>query len=75
MKRKLIFGVSFLLCVWAVTSCEALSDCGYCKEVEYENGSVINESIETEYCGIDLINKKATKDVTINDRTTKVVCR
>jgi len=75
MKRKLFLGASFLFIAWAFTSCEALSDCGFCKNVTYENGSVINEGTETEYCGQDLITKKATPPVTVGALTTKVECR
>jgi hypothetical protein len=75
MKRKLISGASFLFITWAFTSCEALSDCGFCKEVTYENGSVVNETAETEYCGADLVKQKAIPPVTIGSLTTKVVCR
>jgi hypothetical protein len=75
MKRKLLFGTLFLLMAWAFNSCEALSDCGFCKNVTYENGSVINEGTESEYCGDDLIKKKATPPVTVGSLTTKVECR
>ncbi len=75
MKRKLLFVASFLFIAWAFTSCEALSDCGFCKNVTYENGTVILEGSETEYCGEDLIKKKATPPVTVGALTTKVECR
>ena len=75
MKRKLLFGASFIFIACAFTSCEALSDCGFCKNVTYENGSVINEGSETEYCGADLVAQKAIDPVTVGDRTTKVKCR
>jgi hypothetical protein len=75
MKRKLIFGASFLFIAWAFTSCEGLSDCGFCKEVTYENNSVVNEGTETEYCGADLVKQKAIPPVTIGSLTTKVECR
>ena len=75
MKRKLIYGIFFLMTAWAFTSCEALNDCGYCKDVNYENGSVVNESSETQYCGDDLIRKKATPPVTVGSITTRVECR
>jgi hypothetical protein len=75
MKRKLIFGASFLFIAWGFTSCEALSDCGFCKEVIYENNAVLSESSETEYCGEELIQKKATTPVTTGSLTTKVECR
>lgn len=75
MKRKLVFAASFLFIVWAFTSCEALSDCGFCKYVTYENGSVTNEGSETEYCGADLEAQKAIDPVTVGSVTTKVECR
>ncbi len=75
MKRKLLFGAAFLFVVWAATSCEALTDCKFCKNVTYENGVVVNEGSETEYCGADLIAKEATPDVTVGSLTTKVECR
>jgi hypothetical protein len=75
MIRKLIFGASFLFIAWAFTSCEALSDCGFCKDVTYENNNIINESAETEFCGTQLVKKKATPPVSVGSLTTKVVCR
>ncbi len=75
MKKKLLFSLSFLFIAWAFTSCEALSDCGFCKNVTYENGTVIQEGAETEYCGTDLLAKKATPPVTVGSLTTKVECR
>jgi hypothetical protein len=74
MKRKLLFGATFLFLVWAATSCEAISGCKKCKNVTYENGSVVSSSGETEYCGTDLIAKEATPDVTVGTITTKVEC-
>jgi len=75
MKRKFLFATAFMLVAWAATSCEALTDCKYCKNVTYENGSVINSGPESEYCGTDLIAKEATPDVTVGALTTKVECR
>jgi hypothetical protein len=75
MKRKLIFGATFLFLAWAATSCEAISGCKKCKEVIYEKGSVLSSGSETEYCGTDLITKEATPDVTVGTLTTKIECR
>jgi hypothetical protein len=75
VKRKLVFGAFFLAAAWAFNSCEALTDCGFCRYVTYENGAVINEGPETEYCGDDLIKMKATSPVTVGNLTTKVECR
>lgn len=65
----------FLLMAWAFNSCEALTDCGFCRNVTYEGGAVINEGTETEYCGEELATKKATPPVTVGTVTTKVECR
>jgi hypothetical protein len=75
MKRKLLFGAAFLCVAWAVTSCEALSGCKKCRDVIYENGSVVNPGTDVEYCGTELIKKEATPNVTIGALTTKVECR
>ena len=75
MKRHLFFAAAFMLIAWAATSCEALSDCKYCKNVTYENGVVLNSGPESEYCGTALITKEATPDVTVGSLTTKVECR
>jgi hypothetical protein len=75
MKRKLLYGAFSLFAAWAFNSCEGLTDCGLCRYVTYENGAIINEGPETEYCGDDLIKMKATSPVTIGTLTTKVKCR
>jgi hypothetical protein len=76
MKSKLLFGVFFLLLAWAATSCEALSDCQYCKWVttDSSNGDVTEAPDETEYCGATLIAIKA-KTTTVGTRTTTYKCR
>ena len=75
MKRKLLFGVAFLFVAWAFTSCEALTDCKFCKNVTYEDGTVISSGTESEYCGTDLITRQAAPDVVIGALTTKFECR
>ncbi len=76
MKRKLLFGAAFLFVAWAATSCEALSDCKFCKMVttDSSNGDV-NEGGETEYCGAELIVIKAKTPTTTGTLTTKWQCR
>jgi hypothetical protein len=75
MKRKILFGATFLFIVWSAASCEKLAGCKKCKDVTYNNsGSVINSGPETEYCGTDLIVKEATKDYVLGTQTTKVEC-
>lgn len=76
MKRKLLFGASFLLLAWAVTSCEALSDCESCKLVTYDSatGDTTEAPYETEYCGAELLAVKL-KTTTNGTRTTSYKCR
>jgi hypothetical protein len=74
-KVKFLFGAVLLFMVCFVTSCEKLSGCERCKNVTYENGLAISSSSETEYCGSDLIAKKAIPDITVGSLTTKVECR
>lgn len=75
MKRKVLFGAALMFVAWAATSCNPLTDCGFCKNVTYENGSVVNSGTESEYCGTDLITQKAKPDITIGSLVTKVECR
>jgi hypothetical protein len=75
MKRKILFGTGVLFVAWAFTSCNPLSDCGFCKTVTYDSGVSINESAETEYCGTDLLTQKAKPDITVGTLVTKVECR
>ena len=76
MKRKLLFGASFLFLAWASTSCEVLSDCESCKLVTYDSatGDTTEAPNETEYCGATLLAIKS-KSTTIGTRTTTYKCR
>jgi hypothetical protein len=73
MKKKLIFVVVFVIMAASFGSCT--QNCKFCKTVTYENGNVINETAETEYCGANLITKEATPDITVGNLVTKVECR
>lgn len=76
MKRKLIFAISLVIITWSFNSCESLfQNCKYCRDVTYENGSVINEGPESEYCGTDLLQKESTKDLIQGSLVIKVECR
>lgn len=76
MKRKLLFGVSFVLIAWAVTSCEALSDCKFCKLKTTDSATGdVTYGFETEYCGAALIAIEAKAPVTVGTVTTTYVCR
>ena len=75
MKRNLIYILFFLLIAWAATSCEAISNCELCKWVttDSSNGDVTEATVETEYCGADLIAIK-TKSVTNGTQKTVYKC-
>jgi hypothetical protein len=75
MKKKLIFAAAFVLLAWSFNSCSLLNKCKMCKDVLYENGSVISSGAETEYCGADLVKEEAKLDITVGTITTKVECR
>jgi len=76
MKRKLIFAISLAIITLSFNSCESLfQNCKYCRDVTYENGSVINEGPEQEYCGTDLLQKESTKDLVQGSLVIKVECR
>jgi hypothetical protein len=62
MKRKLLFGATFLLVAWAATYCEALSGCKVCKQVTYIDGIFDHEGNPQDYCDADLIRIEATPD-------------
>ncbi|HQG55621.1 MAG TPA: hypothetical protein PL101_10410 [Bacteroidales bacterium] len=76
MKKKLVFWMFIMFVAWSFTSCENLfQKCKLCKTVTYENGTVISETDEVEYCGADLVKKEATPPITVGNLTTKVECR
>jgi hypothetical protein len=73
MKRKFFLGAGLLFLAWAANSCQ--DSCGFCKTVTYENGTEINSSAETQYCGTDLLTQKAKPPITVGSLVTKVECR
>lgn len=60
--------------VYGVDKTFSITDCMVCKNVSYQNGIIINEGSETEYCGVDLQAKLATPDVIVMNITVKVEC-
>lgn len=76
MKRKLLFGATFLLLAWGATSCEALNDCKFCRMVTTDSATgAITEGNETEYCGAALIAIEAKGETTTGTLTTVWTCR
>ena len=75
MKRKILYATGLILMAVSLNSCEDLfPNCELCKTVTYENGNVVSEGSETEYCGANLITIKATPPVVIGNRTTQWEC-
>ncbi len=74
MKKIVMYATGFLLLSLATTSCE-LERCKICKQVVYDNGNVIEERNEAEYCGTELLQIEATPPVTIGNLTTRWECR
>jgi hypothetical protein len=77
MKRKLLFGVAFLLVAWAATSCE--KSCQTCKIVtrNISDGTEVSSDGGSQYCGADLVAFKATNPTITNNTlgtVTKVEC-
>jgi hypothetical protein len=76
MKRKLLFASAFVLLAWAVTSCEALKECKFCKMITTDSATGDrNEGFETEYCGAALLAIEAKPPTTTGTLTTTWSCR
>ena len=76
MKRIVLYAASFFLMVITLTACESLfQNCKLCKQVTYDDGDIINQTSETEYCGTDLAVILATPPVVIGSLTTQWECR
>ena len=66
MKRIVLYAAGFFLMVITLTACESLfQNCKLCKQVTYDDGDIINQTSETEYCGTDLAVILATPPVVI----------
>jgi hypothetical protein len=74
MKRKFLFLVSFLLLASIVNSCEAIIGCKKCQDVTYEDGKEVFATLETEYCGDELIKKESIPDTPVGNQILKVEC-
>jgi hypothetical protein len=75
MKRKLIIAAFFLLIASTFTACEGLfQNCKMCATNTYENGTLVIQGSEVEYCGSDLITKEAVPDIPVGAQIIKVEC-
>jgi hypothetical protein len=76
MKRKFLLAAAFVFMAMAITSCEDLEQCKYCKIVSTDSSTGdVNEGFETEYCGASLLVIEATGPKTVGTVTTEYVCR
>lgn len=64
MKKKVLFFAAFLVIAAGITSCEKiLENCEICRYNVYINGVFSYSELEAEYCGSDLVARKAAPDV------------
>jgi hypothetical protein len=75
MNRKIKAGILFIFIALAFNSCEPLGTCKICRQVIYENGVVIDEGAEAEYCDADLIAIEAKEDLVVGNTRTTWECR
>lgn len=76
MKRKILYAAGFLIITAFFNSCELLSgNCEICSLVSYEDGVVISDVNEAEYCDEDLLAIKAIGPTTVGGVTTQWECR
>ncbi len=75
MNRKLLLGAALLFMTWAFNSCEGLGTCKVCRQVTYIDGSVTQESSETQYCDADLVAIENTKDIIEGNKRISWECR
>ena len=74
-KRRLAFFAACLLIAFSFGACEELlDDCETCRYNVYVDGVFSYSELEGEYCGADLIAKKAAPDVTVGTTVTKFEC-
>lgn len=80
MKKKILFFAAFLILAAALTSCEKVMEhCEICRYNVYVNGVFSYSELEAEYCGSDLVARKAASDVitgegTAHETVTKFEC-
>lgn len=68
MKKTLLYLGAFMLTASMFTSCEeVLENCDTCRYNIYVNDAFVRSELEAEYCGADLIARKAAPDVTVEN--------
>lgn len=76
MKKRIFYGVPmFIMMIFSLTSCESLTGCKICRQVTYENGAVVQETREREYCGAELVAIEATEDIVSGNTRITWECR
>jgi hypothetical protein len=75
MKRKLLYFAGLILITCTFKACDLLGEnCQICHLVSYENGNLISEENEAEYCNETLLAIKATPPATTGGVTTQWEC-
>ena len=73
-KNNIIAAVIFIITI-TCTACEALNTCKICRQVRYEDGRLIYEGPEREYCNTDLVAIETASDVIIGNIRETWECR
>jgi len=77
MKKKLFFLAAIIFMIASFSACEKIKEiCETCRYNVYVDG--IKDDLltygEAEYCGSDLISRKAAPDINILNKVTKFEC-
>jgi hypothetical protein len=75
MKKNSIIAAVILIIIITCTACEALNTCKICRQVRYEDGRIIYEGPEREYCNTDLVAIETASDVIIGNIRETWECR
>lgn len=75
MRKKIISAALFLVIAFTFHSCEPLNNCKICRQLRYDQGALIWEGPEREYCNTDLIAIETAQDVIIGNIRETWECR
>ena len=72
MKKKFFYLAALILIAISFTSCKDIINCENCRYNVYVNDVFSYSEFEAEYCGADLVARKAAPDVVIGQGTATV---
>lgn len=75
MKRKLLFGMAFIILACVFSRCESLGTCKICKQVTYVDNAVTQETDEMQYCDAKLTAIENTADIVSGNTRITWECR